>query len=111
MDKRRFQEQDLWIKTEVSTPLVEHFTEDEYEKIQKTLYALKEKQLQLHSEIQDREKYVSTMEDKYNQYQTFYHMFENTEERNQSYHKMIFFLVTLLFLLLLFILFYFLKKI
>ncbi len=108
-----FIEEDLLIPIRHSLSLitphsdVEHFTEDDYVKIQDTLQKLKEKQNALDNQIKSRQDYVSTMDEKYNKYTTFYHMFENTEERNQSYVKMLLFLSTIIFILILLIVSYF----
>ncbi len=104
---QKFKEEDLWIYSDPSTPLVEHFSESDYEKIQNTIKMLKDKQSSLNSQIEDRKSYVSKIEDKYNQYKTFYHMFENTTERNQSYFKMLLFLITIIIILVLIIISYF----
>jgi chromosome segregation ATPase len=110
-----FDEKELWIqvKPSISTippkkrELFEHFEESDYENIQKKIQALKEKQESLNQQIEERKKNASTMESKKSEYETFYHMLENGEERNQSYVKTLLFLITLIILLLLLILFYF----
>jgi hypothetical protein len=86
---------------------MEHFTEEDYQKVQSTLQKLKEKQIILNDKIKSRQDYVITMDEKYNKYKTFYHMFENTDQRNQSYVKMVLFLITIIFALILLIVSYF----
>ena len=108
-----FKEEDLLIPIHHNIPLIEsctnieHFTEDDFVKVQSTLKKLKEKQSALDNQIKSRQDYVSTMDEKYNKYTTFYHMFENTEERNQSYLKLLLFLSTIIFILILLIVSYF----
>jgi hypothetical protein len=85
----------------------EHFTNEEYETIQNTIRLLREKQSKLNNQIQEQMNHISNMSNKQEKYNTFYHLFENTEERNQSYHKMMLFLITLIILLIISIVYYF----
>ncbi len=103
----RFEESEFMIQPDPSIPLVEHFSEDDYEKIKSTLQLLKTKQKELDKQIEERKKSASSINEKYNEYRTFYHMFTNNEERNQSYFKMLLFLITLICILILLIVSYF----
>lgn len=85
----------------------EHFTMEDYEKIQNSIRNLHKKQNALQKKIKEQQNLIANMSKKEEKYQTFQHLFENTEERNISYHKMMLFLITLIFLLIICIVSYF----
>ncbi len=112
-----FEEIDLCIpyipflsKIECKEKKYEHFSNEDYEALQSTLQSLRAKQNELNQKIEEQRNKVSNMSDKREKYNTFHHLFENTEERNESYYKMILFMVTLIIILILCIVSYFIYR-
>jgi hypothetical protein len=66
---------------------VEAFTEADYKELQDKIKALNAKNDEIQKKITTRDSYVAMMDEQEAKYKTFYQMFENNQERNQSYYK------------------------
>ncbi len=66
---------------------VEAFTEADYKELQDKIKALKAKNDEIQAKITTRDSYVTMLDEQEAKYKTFYQMFENNQERNQSYYK------------------------
>ncbi len=66
---------------------VEAFTEADYKELQDKIKALKAKNDEIQKKITTRDSYVTMLDEQEAKYKTFYQMFENNQERNQSYYK------------------------
>ncbi len=86
---------------------VEHFTEDDYNKINKKLQSLKEWNDTIIEKIKLKEENLNKIKENNDHYRTFIHMFDNIQERNETYYKTLMLLITLIFILILSIISYY----
>ncbi len=90
--------------------IFEHFTEEDYKKINDKIKGLKEFNQSILNKIKKKEEDLKKLETKNDAYQTFIHMFDNIQERNESYYKTLLLLITIIFILILCIVSYYMKK-
>ena len=79
--------------------MIEPFTEIDYKNIQVKIQELQKKNDEIQEKIKTRDSYVVMMDEQEAKYKTFYQMFENNQERNQSYYKMFLSMVTMVLFL------------
>lgn len=85
----------------------EHFTEEDYKKINKNIKNLKNFNNKIISKIKEKEETLQNIETNKDVYSTFIHMFDNVQQRNESYYKTLLLLITLIFILILCIISYY----
>lgn len=86
---------------------IEHFTEEDYKKINENIKSLKTFNDSIMKKIKEKEENLKNIETKNDSYNTFIHMFDNIQERNQTYYKTLMLLITLIFILILCIISYY----
>jgi hypothetical protein len=86
---------------------IEHFTEEDYKKINENIKSLKTFNDSIMKKIKQKEENLKNIETKNDSYNTFIHMFDNIQERNQTYYKTLMLLITLIFILILCIISYY----
>lgn len=86
---------------------IEHFTEEDYKKINENIKTLKDFNNSIIQKIEENEENLKKIENKSNAYDTFIHMFDNIQERNETYYKTLMLLITLIFILILCIISYY----
>jgi hypothetical protein len=86
---------------------IEHFTEDDYKKINEDIKKLRDFNTSLIQKIKENEDNLKNIENQSNAYNTFIHMFDNIQSRNESYYKTLMLLITLIFILILCIISYY----
>lgn len=92
---------------------IEHFTEEDYKKINENIKKLKDFNESILKKIEKNKENLKNIENKSDAYDTFIHMFDNIQDRNESYYKTLMILITFIFILILCILSYYIyyKKI
>ncbi len=85
----------------------EHFTEKDYKKINEKIKSLKEFNNNIIEKIKENQENLKNIESKNDAYDTFIHMFDNIQERNETYYKTLMLLITIIFILILCILSYY----
>lgn len=85
----------------------EHFTEEDYKKINENIKSLKTINNSIIQKIKEKEENLKNLETKNDTYDTFIHMFDNIQQRNESYYKALLLLITLIFVLILCIISYY----
>ncbi len=85
----------------------EHFTEDDYKRINEQIKTLKNFNNSIIQKINENKVNLQNIETKNDTYQTFIHMFDNIQERNESYYKSLMLIITLIFILILCIISYY----
>ncbi len=85
----------------------EHFTEEDYYKINENIKSLKKFNESVLNKIKEKEENLKNIETKNDAYNTFIHMFDNIQERNESYYKTLLLLITFIFILILCIISYY----
>lgn len=86
---------------------MEHFTEEDYKKINEDIKKMKNFNETILEKIKKNKENLKNIENKSNAYDTFIHMFDNIQERNESYYKTLMMLITIIFILILCILSYY----
>ncbi len=86
---------------------MEHFTEEDYKKINENIKSLKEFNNSIVEKIKENEENLKNIESKNDAYDTFIHMFDNIQERNETYYKTLMLLITIIFILILCIISYY----
>ncbi len=86
---------------------VEHFTEEDYKKINNKIKGLKDFNDKIKEKIKENQENLKNIESKNDAYSTFIHMFDNIQERNESYYKTLLLLITIIFILILSIISYY----
>lgn len=94
------------IKKEVEY-IQENFTESDYNKINEKLKSLKEFNDTIVEKINKKKESLNELNEKNDAYSTFIHMFDNIQERNETYYKTLMLLITLIFILILSIVSYY----
>ncbi len=92
---------------EINKSSYEHFTEEDYKKINDKIKKLQDFNKDVLDKIKLREDNLNKLNENNDAYNTFIHMFDNIQERNETYYKTLMLLITLIFILILSIISYY----
>jgi hypothetical protein len=87
--------------------IIERFTESDYKDLQEKIKGLQKKNDDIQAKIANRDSYITMMDEQETKYKTFYQMFENGQERNDSYYKMFLSMISMVLFLVIIVAIYY----